>query len=282
MVKFGPAGNCKSFYDEGYKRSLEAAKWLSEKGLTHYEYSFGKGILLSDEMASAIGEEFKKYNISISCHAPYFINFATPTEEMAQKSYDYVTNSIKKLKLLGGNRLVVHPASCGKMSREEAVALTRKRLIHLAEILQSNGDQDIFICLETMGKQAQIGTYQEIIDFCTLSPCYIPAFDFGHINALHQGVLKTKEDYLDIFNLAISRLGFDKVNNCHIHFSKIEYGAKGEIKHLTLDDNVYGPEFEPLAKAIKELSLNPIIVCESKEIMAIDAMKMREIYNSVK
>ena len=279
MVKFGPAGNCKSFYDAGYKRSIEAGKWLSELGLTHYEYSFGKGILLSDEMAQAIGEEFKKYGVTISVHAPYYINFATPTEEMAEKSYQYVLNSIKKLRLLGGNRLIVHPASMGKMNREDAVNLTKQRLIRLAEILRENGDDDILICLETMGKQAQIGTYQEIIEFCQIAPNYIPAFDFGHINALYQGLLKTKEDYRQIFDLAIEKLGFDKVDKCHIHFSKIEYGAKGEIKHLTLDDNQYGPEFEPLAEVIKDLAINPVIVCESKEIMALDAIKLRDIYN---
>ena len=45
MIKFGPAGNCKTFYDEGYKRTIEAPKWLKEKGLDAYEYSFGKGLL---------------------------------------------------------------------------------------------------------------------------------------------------------------------------------------------------------------------------------------------
>jgi len=281
MVKFGPSGNCESFYNAGYKRTLEAPKWLSEQGLSHYEYSFGKGILIKDEMAQLIGEEFRKYNISVSVHAPYYINFATPTEEMAEKSYKYVLDSIEKLRLFGGNRLIVHPASCGKMTREEAVALTKTRLEKLAQILKETNNMDILICLETMGKQAQIGTYQEIVDFCKIAPNYIPTFDFGHINALGQGCLKSKEDYLNILTYSIKELGFEKINNCHIHFSKIEFSAKGEVKHLTLDDSLYGPEFQPLAEAIKELNLNPIIVCESKGIMAIDAKKMQDIYNNL-
>ncbi len=281
MVKFGPSGNCESFYNAGHKRTLEAPKWLSEQGLTHYEYSFGKGILLKDDMAKMIGDEFRKYNISVSIHAPYYINFATPTEEMAEKSIKYVLDSIDKLRLMGGDRLIVHPASCGKMTREEAVKLTKERLEKLAKVLVDTNNEDVLICLETMGKQAQIGTYEEIIDFCKIAPNFIPTFDFGHINALEQGSLKNKQDYLKIFNLAIKELGFDKINNCHIHFSKIEFGTKGEIKHLTFEDEVYGPEFAPLAEAVKELNLNPIIVCESKGIMAIDAKKMRDIYNNL-
>ncbi|MBQ4557929.1 MAG: TIM barrel protein [Clostridia bacterium] len=281
MVKFGPSGNCKSFYEAGYKHSKDAAKWLSEIGLDHYEYSFGKGIILSEATALVIGEEMRKYNISISVHAPYYINFATPTDEMADKSIMYVVNSIEKLKLLGGDRVVVHPASCGKMTREKAVQLTKERLVKLYEVLKEKGLDDVYICLETMGKQAQIGTYQEIIDFCKIAPNYIPTFDFGHINALGQGCLKTKEDYLNIFKLAIKEIGFEKVDKCHIHFSKIEYSAKGEVKHLTLEDQLYGPEFKPLAEAIKELNLNPIVVCESKEVMALDALEMKKIYNSI-
>ena len=87
MIKFGPSGNCESFYADGLKHSYQAAEWLSKKGLNAYEYSFGKGILLSDEMAAKIGEEMKKYGITISLHAPYFINFANPDDEMVEKSY---------------------------------------------------------------------------------------------------------------------------------------------------------------------------------------------------
>lgn len=33
MVYFGPSGNSESFYNEGYKSSLQMPKWLKEKGL---------------------------------------------------------------------------------------------------------------------------------------------------------------------------------------------------------------------------------------------------------
>jgi len=281
MVKFGPAGNCKSFYESGHKRSIEAGKWLYDMGLHHYEYSFGKGILLGDDMAKEMGEEFAKYGITISIHAPYYINFATPTDEMAEKSYGYVLNSIKKLRLLGGNRLVVHPASQGKMTREEALDLCKKRLHILKEKIIESGYEDMYICLETMGKSAQIGTYEEILDFCTIYDHYIPTFDFGHINALTQGTLKGYEDYKKILDRSIEVIGREKTNMAHIHFSKIEYSAKGEVKHLTLEDNIYGPEFEPLARVIKDLDLNPVVICESKEYQGRDAEILKNIYNSI-
>lgn len=281
MIKFGPAGNCKTFYEDGYKRTIEAPKWLSEHGLDAYEYSFGKGFTLPDDTAIKIGEEMKKYGITVSIHAPYYINFATPTDEMAEKSYYYVIESLRKLRLMGGTQLVVHPASQGKMTREEAVELTKKRLEVLKQKIIENGYDDMYVCLETMGKSAQIGTYEEILDFCKIYDRFLPTFDFGHINALTQGTLKTYDDYKKIIDRSIEVIGLERTKLAHIHFSKIEYGSKGEIKHLTLEDKVYGPDFEPLAKLLKDYDLNCVVICESREYMGRDAMILKNIYQNI-
>ena len=110
---------------------------------------------------------------------------------------------------------------------------------------------------------------------------FLPAIDFGHLNAREQGSLKTVEDYKLRLQYMIDELGYDRVKHFHVHFSKIMYGGKGEIKHLTFSDKVYGPEFEPLAVALKELNLEPYIVSESDGTQAEDAAKMKEIYNSI-
>ena len=79
----------------------------------------------------------------------------------------------------------------------------------------------------------------------------------------------------------ISERGFERVKHFHVHFSKIMYGAKGEIKHLTFADTEYGPEFWPLAVALKELRLEPYIVSESAGTQAEDALEMKRLYGSV-
>ena len=79
----------------------------------------------------------------------------------------------------------------------------------------------------------------------------------------------------------ISELGYERVKHFHVHFSKIMYGAKGEIKHLTFEDTVYGPEFVPLAVALKELKLEPYIVSESAGTQADDALEMKRLYGTV-
>ena len=281
MIKFGPSGNCASFYAAGNKHTEQAAAFCKNLGLDCYEYSFGRGILLSEGKAQSIGQAFKDEGVEISVHAPYFINFANPSDESAQKSYNYVLDSAKYLKLMGGKRVVFHPAAQGKASREEAVKLTEDRLKVLRDYIYLNGLEDLYFCPETMGKLAQIGTLEEIINFCKIDKVYLPAIDFGHINAREQGSLKTVEDYKSRLEYMISELGYERVKHFHVHFSKIMYGGKGEIKHLTFEDNEYGPEFEPLAVALKQLKLQPYIVSESAGTQAEDAVAMKRMYGNV-
>ena len=118
----------------------------------------------------------------------------------------------------------------------------------------------------------------EITRFCKIDPVFIPCIDFGHINAREQGSLKTKDDYKSRLQYMIDELGYERMKHFHSHFSKIMYSAKGEIKHLTFDDAVYGPEFEPLAIALKELKLEPYLVSESAGMQAEEAEYMKKVY----
>ena len=278
MIKFGPSGNSVAFSAAGKSKSEESAVWVKEMGLLCFEYSFGRGVSLSNERALSIGAAFKDAGVEISVHAPYYINFANPDQEMVEKSYMYVLQSAEKVKLMGGKRVVFHPASQGKMKREQAVDLTYERLNVLRDKIYENGFDDLIFCPETMGKIGQIGTVEEITRFCSIDKIYVPAVDFGHINARECGSLKTEQDYLDRLQYMVDHLGYEKMKNFHIHFSKIEYSAKGEVRHLTFEDDHYGPEFAPLSLALKKLGLEPYVICESAGTQDIDALKMQNIY----
>jgi deoxyribonuclease-4 len=280
MVKFGPSGNDEAFYEEGYKESTQAPKWLNDKGLNLYEYSLGRGIRISEAKAKKIAEKAKENNIEISVHAPYYINFANPSLEAREKSIQYVLDSLRILKAFGGKKLVVHPGTQLKQERQTAFKNTAEGVEEMVERVYQEGYSDMFVCLETMGKTRQIGTVEEIVELCKIDKILMPTLDFGHINAVTQGSLKTKEDFKNVIDTVKNGLGEYRTKNMHIHFSKIEYTPKGEKVHLTLEDTVYGPEFEPLAEVIKEYGLTPTIISESKNIMAQDALKLKNIYKN--
>ncbi len=278
MIKFGPSGNCERFHEEGYESTEEAAYFVRENGLDCFEYSFGRGVHMTEKKAASIRAAFEKEGVEISVHAPYFINFANPDDEMAAKSYGYVLDSAAMLRAMGGRRLVFHPAAQGKDLRSVAMDRTLDRLKRLRDYIYLNAMQDLIFCPETMGKIAQIGTVEEIVEMCKVDPVFTPCVDFGHVNAREQGSLKTAKDYRDRLEYMISELGYDRMKAFHVHFSKIQYGAKGELRHLTFADTVYGPEFEPLAQVLHELGLEPYIVSESSGTQADDAIAMKRMY----
>ena len=284
MIRFGPSGNSKSFYESGLKHTYEAPKWIKERGLNAFEYSFGRGVKMSDETAIKIGQEMQENSIQLSVHAPYYINLANPDDQKAQNSYGYVLQALEKLKTMGGTRCVMHSGTISGAERKDALMRIYKRMDELLKIIELKNLSSLILCPETMGKYSQIGTVEEICALCTLHPMLIPCLDFGHINSYMQGKLKTKDDFKRIIDIVFSVLGEQKAPYIHIHFSKIKYGPAGEIHHLNFTDEegyVYGPDFEPLAEVLYEYKMSPVIICESTDNMAEDSMKMKEIYEKL-
>ncbi len=272
---FGPAGNSESFYAKGYKSTKQAPRFLSEIGLDAYEYQCGNGVTGSDAGFAAIGEEAKKYGIAMSLHAPYFISLSGVDPEKRLKSIDYIAKSVHAATLIGADRIVIHTGSASKITREEALALAADTMEKALDAI----DTPILFGLETMGKINQLGTLDEVISLCKISPRLVPVVDFGHLNARDLGnVFVSEDDYKRVFDKIGSALGDSVARNLHCHFSKIEYTGGGEKKHLTFEDRVYGPEFEPLAKVLAKEKLTPRIICESAGTMAEDALSMKNMY----
>ena len=118
MLRIGPSGNSLSFYEQGHKRTKEAAAWLAGMGLNAYEYSFGRGVRISEEAAAEIAAAFAECDVEISSHAPYYTNFANPDPDMIEKSVGYIRQTLIAENMFGGKRTVFHPASCGKSERK--------------------------------------------------------------------------------------------------------------------------------------------------------------------
>ena len=277
---FGPGGNSEQFYLSGFKSTVDAPAFVKGIGLDAYEYEAGNGISGSASIFRAIGAEAKQHGIKMSFHTPYFISLSGVVTETRLKSIGYIRDSIEAARLLGAETIVVHCGSCAKISRDEAMRLSYDTLIRTLEQVPLYG---IKIGIETMGKLNQLGTLDEVIELCRLDSSLVPVVDFGHLNARALGgVFNTESDYLRVFD-KISRLISPEVaENLHCHFSKIEWTDKGEKKHLTFEDTVYGPDFEPLVSAIAKEGLSPTIICESAGTQSEDALKMKKYYGELK
>jgi len=280
MVRFGPSGNSDSFYEQGYKDSVQMPEWLFEKGLNAYEYSCTKGVKIKAEKASKIKEEADKYDIALSVHSPYYINLASEDLEQRDKNIRYIIDTMKIARIMGATRVVVHSGSCAKISRQAALGNAKSTLDIALDKADDLGLGDIHLCPETMGKMNQLGTLDEVMELCLINDRLIPTIDFGHLYARSHGELNDRRSFEDIFSIIENKLGFDRLKIFHSHFSKIEYSAGGEKRHLTFENERYGPTFEYIAELVYKKGLNPIFICESAGTMAEDSVIMKNIYEN--
>lgn len=277
---FGAAGNSDSFYKEGHKASEEMPAWLAARELDAYEYQCGNGVRCGAATAMKIQQAAEEAGIRLSVHSPYYINLATPDEEKRAGSVNYIMQTLELAALFKSDRIVVHSGAIGKLTREEAIAYAKKTLAAAREEAVSRGFGDIHLCIETMGKINQLGDFDEVMELCREDDSYLPCIDFGHLNARTHGAIKSKDDYAELLDKMADKLGTERAKVFHSHFSKIEYTAGGEKKHLTFEDEIYGPEFEPLGELLYERGLTPTIICESAGTQAEDALYMKRAYLS--
>lgn len=279
MTIFGPGGNSKSFYACGKKNTLEAPEWVKEFGLDAYEYQGGQGIRGSAETFKKLGDAAKAAGVRLSVHAPYFISLSGTETEKRLGSLKYIKQSVDAAEAMGAYIIVIHTGSAAKLSREEAVALAKDTVY---KALCEHPDTKVRFGLETMGKINQLGTLEEVIDICKLDPRLCPVVDFGHLNARALGsCFADKDDYKRVYDTVSEELGASYAETLHCHFSKIEYTGAGEKRHLTFEDELYGPEFEPLMQALSELGVSSTVICESDGTMAEDALTMKKYYSSL-
>lgn len=280
-IKFGAAGNSDSFYAEGFKASEQMPAWLKGRNLDAYEYQCGNGVRCGAATAEKIRAAAEENAITLSVHSPYYINLATAEEQKRVGSIGYIMQTLELAKKFDSDRIVVHSGAICKLTREQALENAKITLRAALTEMKNAGLENIHLCIETMGKINQLGDLAEVMELCLVDDSFLPCIDFGHLNARTFGGIRTKADYAAILDTMADKLGTDRAKIFHSHFSKIEYTTPGgEKKHLTFEDESYGPFFEPLGELLYERGWEPTIICESAGTQAEDAAFMKNSYLS--
>ncbi len=279
-MRFGPSGNSERFFAEGHKATVEQPKWLHDNfGLDAFEYSFGRGVRITEKSARQIGEAFDLYGIQKSVHAPYFINLATEEEQKKENCLKYFEQACRAAQWMGAKRVIFHPGAQGKLEREQAVENILALFPEILEKLEAQGLLNgITLCPETMGKIGQIGDIEEILRICALDKRLIPCVDFGHIYARRLGQFGDRQSFAAVLDSIEASLGKERAGQIHVHFSRIEFTKGGEKRHWNYQDIQYGPNFDPLAALFAQREYAAVVICESSGMMAEDAATYRNIY----
>lgn len=104
-----------------------------------------------------------------------------------------------------------------------------------------------------MGGLAEIGSLEEVIDMVDGIDNASIAIDFAHLYARSLGKFNTYEKFSEALELIEKRLGNEALKNMHIHMSGMEYGPRGERKHLNLHESEF--RWEGALRALRDFNV---------------------------
>ena len=246
---------------------------LDEMGLDGLELEFVRGVRISDKSREAVGNSKKV----ITAHAPFYVNLNAREEEKVDASVQRIIETAEVANELGGYSITFHAAYYLGMEAE----LVYKQVVEQIRVIQdalSKTNNKIWIRPETTGKATQWGDLAEIVRLSKEFEQVLPCVDFSHLHARYNGLVNTYDEFAQIFETICQELGQVALDNFHAHIAGIDYGAKGEKKHLNLEESDFN--YKDLLKAFKAFDVKGAIVCESPNIED-DAKLMKEYYLSL-
>ncbi|MFQ6106021.1 MAG: TIM barrel protein [Thermoplasmata archaeon] len=247
----------------------EGLPMLKEMGLNAMEVQYTYGIQTKLETAERLGELARDNGIRISCHAPYYINLNSMDKAVLRKSCVWIHRAAEMMNAWGGYILVHHPGFLHGMKPSVVTRNIRKRLSSCIKRIRDEG-WEVFIGLELTGKLAGFGTLEEIINVCQNVEGVYPVIDWAHAHARGQGRFKRIRDFEDF----LQEYEEFTTDFLHCHFSCIEYGERGEKRHLEMEAK--SPDFSKLAKVLLKRKYDITIISESP-VLDKDSLKMKEI-----
>jgi len=257
--------------------SVEGIKTVRELGLDAMELEFVRGVRMSDKLAEEVRKVSEELNVVLTAHAPYYVNLNSPDEGKVEASIKRVMDTARVAYKCGGWSVVFHPAYYGDDEPSTVHERVKRALKRIVKGLKDEG-VEVWVRPETAGGLAEYGNLHEVVALSQEVEGVLPCIDFAHIHARTNGAYNTYDEIASIFILLEKELGKECLKNMHMHFSGIEYGERGEIKHVNLEESDYN--YEALVKALKDFKVEGVIISESPNIEG-DALLLKKAYSSL-
>ena len=272
-ILFGTAGiplQCKG------ASSAEGIKCVRQLGLDAMELEFVHGVKMSEAAARECGEAAARERVSLSAHAPYYVNLVS--EEAAKRSagFKHVAETCKALHYAGGGRAVFHAGFFQGRDAGKVFEEMREVFSQLTEFVEKE-TPSVVLAPEVTGKPSAFGSLDELLRLAKefglkrVNPC----IDFGHLHARSNGGLKAKQDFQKVFEKVKGELGERGLQALHIHFTGIAFTEKGERNHLPIASNSPSPKF--FAECLREFECGGTVISESP-LIEEDALALKKLF----
>jgi len=216
--------------------------------------------------------------VALTVHAPYYINLASPDKSKSEASANRIYQSAVVGKAAGAWSVCFHAAYYMGRESEEVYRIVKEALKGIVRRLQDEG-VEIWIRPETTGAPTEFGTLEELIRLSSEVEMVLPVVDFAHLHARSNGLYNSYEEFCSVLDLIEERLGREALENMHIHVSGIEYGEKGEVRHLNLGESDFN--YADLMRALKDYGVKGVLICESPNLEE-DALLLKHTYEGLR
>lgn len=256
--------------NKGYEAGFQI---LDEMNLDGLELEFVRGVRISDKSREAVGATDKV----ITAHAPFYVNLNAREEEKVEASVQRIIETADVTNSLGGYSITFHAGFYLGQDAELVYNNIKSQIKIITDTLAESNNK-IWIRPETTGKATQWGDLEEIVRLSKEFETVLPCVDFSHLHARYNGISNTYDEFCAIFDKIGTELGDYALENFHAHIAGIEYGAKGEKKHLNLEESDFN--YKDLLKAFKKFGVKGAVICESPNIED-DAKLLKDYYLSL-
>ena len=271
MLSFAVAGFPHSTPAPG--GTVEGLKRAKELKIGAMEIEWVQNVPSSVERMMEIRETAEVLDMTLTVHAPYFVNLNSPDEVKLSASIHRILRALTMAELAGARSVCVHPAfNMGKPPKEvyeNVRRATEKILKQKAKFFPS-----VNLAYETMGKPTQFGTLEEVLKLSKEFDLY-PTVDPAHMHARTNGLINTTKEWNEMFDLYEKYLGKKSLKNVHMHFSGIAYGPKGEKHHLPLRES--DARWKDFISVLKQRKIEGTVVCESP-LLEKDTLLMKKAF----
>jgi len=232
-IRFGTVGSPTTSPQPGTPAAIANIRQL---GLDHLEIAWVQSVRVSDETCAEIKAAAEKHKVTLSIHAPYYINLNSQTADLMIKSDERLLAAARKGYLAGARDIIFHPGSYHSQPSEQVYERAKQKLLEITGILREEG-VDVFLRPETMGKGAMFGNLEEVVQLSKDVPGIAPCIDWAHLHARRgDGSFNTYEEFAQALETVKRVLGEEGLHNLHFHLSGITYTAKGEKAHIPLNE----------------------------------------------
>jgi deoxyribonuclease-4 len=256
--------------------SVGAIEFSKSIGLNTLELGWVQSVRVTEATCAVIKQKGEEQAVSLSVHAPYFINLNALDDEWP-KSRKRLMDAAHYGNLAGATDIIFHPGSYFGNDPKEVLKLAIPRLQGCVDELRKAGNP-VTLRPETMGKSAMLGSFEDTLAMSAMEGVE-PCIDFAHLHARPgDGTMNTYDEWSALLKTYQKALGKKALKHLHIHLSGIEYGPKGEKNHLPVAESDLKLNF--LFKALNEFGCAGRILCESP-IMEEDALNLKKAWMKV-